>query len=170
MKRRKQKKPSTKMRPSRTKVWGRALARFRLSLEELAMAKAAEFTPTLMDEVARGRKIKRSVHDKLPLHATVSQAKRIKREIRARYDTLVGATAPPPAAGPSPARKAKEAKLAAQGKAKLCVTIPAVLRVHVAVECARAGLKLDEGVQAALEARFPRGTTSPPVPAPSRAA
>lgn len=168
MKQRKQKKPSKKMRPSRTKVWGRAVARFHLSPEELAMAKAADFTPALMDEVATGRKIKRGIHDKLPLHAKPGQVKRIKQEIRERYAArLCGA--PPPAAEPTPLQKARAEQLAAQGRAKLTVTISAALRAHVMVECARAGLKLDEGVQAALEARFPTGTSSPPPP-PARAA
>jgi hypothetical protein len=155
MKQRKQKKRSTKMRPSRKTVWSRAMGRFHLSPEELAMAKAAGFTPTDMDEVATGRKIKRSIHDKLPRHATAGQVQRIKQEIRKRYEVLFG-DAPPPAEATTRFRQAKENRLAARGMMKLCVTIPTALRARVAVECAGAGLKLDEGVQAALEAWLPR--------------
>jgi hypothetical protein len=169
MKRKKQKKPNNTMRPSRKTVWSRAMSRFHLSPEELAKARAAGFTPTLMDEVATGGKTKRSIHDKLPLHATAGQVGRIKREIRERYETLFG-DAPPPATATSQVKRSKEARLEARGKSKLVVTIPTALRAHVTVECARAGLKLDEGVQAALEARFPRGNASPPASAPLRAA
>ena len=155
MKRKKQKQPSKTMCPSRKKAWTRAMSRFHLSPEELAKARAAGFTPTLMDEVATARKVKRGIHDKLPLHATAGQVGRIKREIRERYETLFG-EAPPPATATSQVKRSKEARLEARGKSKLVVTIPTALRAHVAVECARAGLNLEEGVQAALDARFPK--------------
>ena len=69
-KHRKQKKPSKHIQPSQT-AWKRATARFRLTPEELAMAKDLVFTPLLMDEVAMGRKIKRRNPNKLPLRATM---------------------------------------------------------------------------------------------------
>src|SRR5512135_2839410 len=102
MKQRKQKKPSKKMRPSREKVWGRTISRYHLSPEDLAMAKATEFTPAMMDEVVRGKKIKRGLHDKLPSRpATPGQTKLIKNEIRKRYEARFGTTPPPPMTEPS---------------------------------------------------------------------
>ena len=113
MKRKKQKQPSKTMCPSRKKAWTRAMSRFHLSPEELAKARAAGFTPTLMDEVATARKVKRGIHDKLPLHATAGQVGRIKREIREHYETLFG-EAPPPATATSQVKRSKEARLEAR--------------------------------------------------------
>ena len=93
------------MRPSRESVWRRAAARFHLTPEEVAMAKAAGFTPTLMDEVATGRRIKRRVHDKLPTRAMPGQIKRVKQEIRKRYAAKVEAKS---AAGSSAAQSTAE--------------------------------------------------------------
>src|SRR5512133_260890 len=102
MKKRKQKKPSKKMRPSPKKNWGRAVSRYQLSPEELAMAKAVDFTPAMMDELVRGKKIKRGPHDKLPSRpATPSQVKMVKAEIRKLYAARYGTTPPPPVAEPS---------------------------------------------------------------------
>ena len=133
------------------------------------MAKATEFTPALMEEVATGRRVKRGMYDKLPSRrATPGQIRRVKHEIRVRYAARYG-DAPPPVVEPAELqRKNKEERLRARGQAKLTVTLPIELRAHVTVECARAGLTLDEGVQAALEARFPRGcASSPPTPLPA---
>src|SRR5512135_1859713 len=163
MKQRKQKKPSKKMRQSRKKVWNRAMARFRLSPEELAMARATKFTPMLMEEVATGRKVKRGAYDKLPSRpATAGQVKRVKDEIRRRYEALLRGEAPAPAEETTPPqKKSKEAELAANGKTKLVVTIGTEVWAHVTVECARAGRTLDEGVQAALETWVLSGKASP---------
>jgi hypothetical protein len=111
MKPRKKKTPSKTMRPSRESVWRRATGRFQLTPEEQAMAKTAGFTPTLMDEVATGRRIKRSVHDKLPKHAMPGQIERVKREIRERHAAKTAAESTP-AAAPSPAtRSARRLRL-----------------------------------------------------------
>src|SRR5512135_647186 len=163
MKHRKQKKPSKKMRASRKKGWNRAMSRFRLSTEELAMARATKFTPMLMEEVATGKKVTRGAYDKLPSRpATAGQVKRVKDEIRRRYEALLRGEAPPPAEETTPPqKKSKEAELAANGKTKLVVTIPTELKAQAAVKCARGGLKLDDGVQAALEAWVLSGKASP---------
>jgi len=153
-KHRKQKKPSKHIQPSQT-AWKRATARFRLTPEELAMAKDLVFTPLLMDEVAMGRKIKRRNPNKLPLRATSAQVKQIKHEIREYYAALFGEVPLPPVE-PSRVKKSEKETWFAGCVTKLTVTIPTELLQHVALRCVRAGLNLEEGVQAALEARFPK--------------
>ena len=168
MQRKKQKKPSKKMRPSAKKVLGRLISRFQLSTEDVVKAKAAGLTAAILDEVATGRKIKRRANDKLPSRpASPSQIKRVKAKIGEGYAAFLASASPPPPAASEPSRsqKAREAQLAERGMAKLTVTLPAVLRSHVMVECARAGLKLDEAVQTALEAQFPMSSPVPPSPA-----
>ena len=130
----KQQEPSNKMRPARNKRWSRAKARFHLSSEELAMAQAAHFTPIRMDEMATGRK--RCGNEELPLTATADQIETIKRLIPERYAIQL---------------KRKQRRL---GMDKLTVTIPTELKMHVTAKCARAGLILDEEIQALLETRF----------------
>ena len=61
-----------------------------------------------MDEVATGRRIKRSVHDKLPKHAMPGQIERVKREIRERYAAKVEAKSA--AGSTSPAAPATAAR------------------------------------------------------------
>jgi hypothetical protein len=78
-------RPPKTMLPSQETIWNRARARFHLSETELAMARATDFNPRVMDEAATGRRTERRPHDKLPLHATPGQIKRIKRLIRERY-------------------------------------------------------------------------------------
>ena len=148
----KQKKPSKHIKPSQT-AWKRAAARFRLTPEELAMAKDLVFTPLRMDEVAMGRKIKRRNPNKLPLRATTAQVKQIKHEIREYYAALFGEVPLPPVE-PSRVKKSEEEAWFAGCVTKLTVTIPTELLQHVALQCVRAGLNLEEGVQAALEAGF----------------
>jgi hypothetical protein len=80
------------------KHWNQAKARFCLTREELAM-----------DETARGRKIKRRSLDKLPLHETAAQVKKVKHEIRERYACLFGEVPLPPVEA-SRAKKSERAQ------------------------------------------------------------
>ena len=132
----KQKEPSKELRPVHDKRWKRAKARFQLSPEELAMAQATNFTPIRMDHLATGSR--RSGKEKLPQTATPDEIELIKRVIRERYAMHL--------------KRNRERS----GMAKLTVLMPPGVKAHVTVECARAGLMLDEVVQALLEARFPR--------------
>jgi len=75
--------------PLNQKEWNRARARFHLSEEYLAKAKATGLTPTLMDQIATGRATRRRPGDPLPLHATEGQIRKIKRVIRERYAAMV---------------------------------------------------------------------------------
>jgi hypothetical protein len=136
-------KPSKNLPPSSKSVWNRARARFHLNGDQLAMAQATGFTPTLMDEVATGRRIKRSPHDKLPLHATPGQTKKIKRLIRERHAAQV------------------ESNKGRPDVAKLTLTLPAELKARMESQCAGEGLTLADEIQALLEARFPRDAASP---------
>lgn len=132
----KRKEPSAKLGRVQGRRWKRAKARFQLSTEELAMAKAAGFPPVRMDEAATGQR--RSGSEKLPPTATPEQIALIKRVIRERY-----------------AIQTKRQKERAS-MTKLTVMVPTDLKAHVGIECARAGLMLDEEIQALLMARFPR--------------
>lgn len=132
----KQQEPSDELRPFHNKRWNLAKARFQLSSEELAMAQAANFTPIRMDHLATGSR--RSGKEKLPRTATADQIETVKRVIRERY-----------------AIRGKRNQQRG-GMAKLTVLIRPEMKAHVTVECARAGLMLDEVVQALLAARFPR--------------
>src|SRR5512135_1754467 len=114
---------------------------FHLNDEELTMAQLIEFTPILMDEVAMGKCIKRSPYDPLPRHATPGQIKRVKRAIRERH-----------------AAWCKDNKGRPNEEAKLIVTLPAALRAHVEIQCAREGRKLSEVIRELLETRFPAVT------------
>ena len=135
MKHRKQKKPTKQALPSSTTAWNRAKSRFHLSPEELAKAQAIEFTPALMDEMAMGRCIRRSPYDKLPMHATPGQIKKIKRAIRERYAAKI---------------ESKQAQLVPITP----ILIPAELKVRIDLQCAREGLKLEDEIRRLLETRF----------------
>jgi hypothetical protein len=143
---RKQKKPSTNQPPSSKRLWNEAKQRFHLNDEQLAMAQAIEFTPILMDEAAMGKCIKRSPYDPLPRHATAGQVKKIKSLIHKRWPAWV-----------------EHNKGRADAEAKLIVTLPAVLKAQVEIQCAKEGLKLAEVVRTFLKARFPTVTPEEPV-------
>ena len=133
----KRQEPSKELRPVHDKRWQRAKARFQLSSEEVAMAQATNFTPIRMDHLATGSR--RSGKEKLPQTATPDEIELIKRVIRGRDAMHL--------------KRNRERS----GMAKLSVPdAPPGCRRSVTVECARAGLMLDEVVQALLEARFPR--------------
>jgi len=136
----KQKKPSKNQPPSSRRLWNEAKQRFHLNDEQLAMAQAIEFTPILMDDVAMGKCIKRSPYDPLPRHATPGQVKKVQRAIRERYAASV---------------KNNKGRL---DEEKLTVTLPAGLKAHVEIQCAKEGLKLAEVVRTFLKARFPTVT------------
>ena len=146
MKHKKQQQPTKRLLPSSKSVWNRARARFHLNDDQLAMAQATQFTPTLMDEVATGRRIKRSPYDKLPLHATPGQIKKIKRLIRERYAALV------------------ESNKRRLQVTKLTLTVPAVLRARIDSQSAREGRTLAEEIRTFLEARVPAATPEEPRP------
>ena len=150
MKHRKQKKPSKNQPRSSKRQWQDAKQRFHLNDEELAMAQAMEFTPVLMDEVAMGKCIKRSPHDLLPRHATPSQIKRVKRAIRERYAAWV-----------------RNNKGRPDEEAKLIVTLPAVLKAEVEIQCAKEKVKLADEIRTFLETRFSAARPEGPKPAAS---
>ena len=135
LKHRKQKKPTKNMPPSSETKWRDAAKRFRLSPEELAMAKATDFTPALMDEMAMGRCIRRSPYDKLPLHATPGQIKKIKRAIRERFAAKF---------------ESKQGPLVPIAP----IFVSAQLKVRIDVQCAKEGVKLEEEIRRLLETRF----------------
>jgi len=135
MKHRKQKKPTKNMPPSSKTLWNWAMNRFHLSPEELAKAQAIEFTPALMDEMAMGRCIRRSPYDKLPMHATPGQIKKIKRAIRERFAAKI---------------ESKQGQLVPITP----ILIPAELKVRIDIQCRSEGLKLEQEIRKFLETRF----------------
>ena len=147
-------------RPYHTKRWNRAVARFHLSEEELAMAQATGFTPILMDEVVLG--FKRSRHEKRPLTATPDEIKTVKREIRERYAAK---------------REREQREL---GMTTFTLMLPADLVARMKSHCARHGLRLSDEIEAALKAFVAKGAasakecasdpvvTQPSSPAPTR--
>jgi len=135
MKHRKQKKSTKNMPPSSKTLWNWAMNRFHLSPEELAKAQAIEFTPALMDEMAMGRCIRRSPYDKLPMHATPGQIKKIKRAIRERFAAKI---------------ESKQGQLVPITP----ILIPAELKVRIDIQCRSEGLKLEQEIRKFLETRF----------------
>ena len=136
-----QKEPSKELRSIHDKRWKKAKRRFELTSEELSMAHAAGFTPTRMDQTVTGKR--RSGKEKMPETATPEEIELIKRVIRERYAIY---------------RKREQER---SGMAKLTVLVSPAVKVHVTVECGKAGLMLDEVIQTFLETQFPMNAATP---------
>lgn len=141
-------KLGSNLRVSRSKRWIAAMRRYRLTLEELAMAQATNFEPRLMHKVATGQSVKRGA--KLPTEASRDESRRVKREIRERYAGIENNRGLPLVI-------------------KLSLTLPADLVARMQSECDSKRLKLGDEIRAFLESRFP-GKTELPAECPSEPA
>jgi hypothetical protein len=134
-------KLGSNLRPSRTERWNRAMTRYQLTLEELAMAQLTDFEPRLMHEVATGRRPRRS--EKLPHQAPAEQCRKVRREIRERYAAAI------------------ENNKGLLLPIKLSLTLPADLVARIQSQCTSEGLNLGDEIRGLLEMRFPNKTSSP---------